>query len=262
MTRKKIGLALSGGGARGFAHVGALKVLASHGVHFDVIAGTSAGSIVGAALASGMAPDEIETMARKVRWLNVLRPSFSIGGMLSSAPMGKMLSRELHASRFEDLKVPFAAITYDILHGEQVTLRDKGDLITAIRASCAVPGVFAPIHLDKRLLVDGGVTSVLPVDTVRAMGADIVIAIDLLKCGTAFKTAPRTAFGIAMLSAMALIGASSSAERERCDCYIEPALSHIRPDQIKRADEVIRLGEEAALDRIDEITRLIDGEKS
>ena len=257
MTRKKIGLALSGGGARGFAHVGALKVLASHGIHFDMIAGTSAGSIVGGALASGMSADEIEKMARNVGWLNTLRPSFSLGGLLSSAPMGKMLQSVLPASRFEDLKIPFTAIAYDIDKGEQVFLKDSGDLIAAIRASCAVPGVFAPIRLGDRLLVDGGVTSVLPVDAVRAMGADIVIAIDVLKCGNSFKHSPRTALGIAIRSAMTLIGASSAAERSRCDCFIEPAIAHIRPDQIKRADEAIRLGEEAALERIDEIKRLM-----
>ena len=255
---KKIGLALSGGGARGFAHVGAVKILASHGISFDMIAGTSAGSIVGAALASGMTPDEIEAMARKVGWLNTLRPSFSIGGLLSSAPMGNMLRRELPATRFEDLKIPFAAVAYDIDKGEQVLLKGSGGLIPAIRASCAVPGVFAPIRVGDRLLVDGGVTSVLPVDAVRGMGADIVIAIDLLKCGNSFKRSPRTGLGIAIRSAMAVIGASSAAERGRCDCLIEPAIAHIRPDQLKRADESIRLGEEAALKQIDKIRQVID----
>jgi NTE family protein len=261
MTRKKIGLALSGGGARGFAHVGAIKVLDRHNIKFDMIAGTSAGSVAGAALASGMTPDEIEAMARTVGWLNTLRPSFGFSGLMSSAPMGKMLRNALPVAKFEDLVIPFAAIAYDIVKGEEVVMKESGDLINAIRASCAVPGIFAPIRLGDRMLIDGGVTSVLPVDAVRAMGADVIIAIDLLRCGNAFSSVPRTGLGIAVRSAMTLIGSSSAEQGRRCDLVIEPAIAHIRPDQLRRANEGIRLGEEAALARIDEIKTLMGHQK-
>ncbi len=257
MGKKKIGLALSGGGARGFAHVGAIKVFAEHDIHFDMIAGTSAGSIVGAAIASGMSVSEIEAMARNVGWLNTLRPSFSIGGLLSSVPMGKMLERTLPITRFEDLVIPFAAVAYDIAKGEEVVLKDSGDLITAVRASCAVPGVFTPVRYNGMMLVDGGVTSVLPVDAIRAMGADIVIGIDVLKCGNTFSSVPRTGIGIAIRSVMTVIGSSSGNQRGRSDLTVEPAIAHIRPDQIKRGDEAIRLGAEAAIASIDEIRKLV-----
>ena len=102
---------------------------------------------------------------------------------MSSAPMGNMLRSSLPVARFEDLVIPFAAIAYDIVRGEEVVMKGSGDLITAVRASCAVPGIFAPIRLGDRMLVDGGVTSVLPVDAVRAMGADVVIADDLVLIG-------------------------------------------------------------------------------
>jgi NTE family protein len=258
MAGKKIGLALSGGGARGFSHVGAIKVLADNGIHFDMIAGTSAGSIVGAALASGMSPAEIDSLARRMGWLNTLRPSFSFGGLISLAPLGEMLRKVLPVSHFEELQVPFAAVAFDLVKSKEVILTGTGDLITAIRASCAVPGVFAPIPLDDMLLVDGGVTSVLPVDVVRAMGADVVIAIDVLACGSSFKSVPRTGLGIAIRTAMTMIGSSSADQRARADHSIEPAISHIRPDQIKRADEAIRLGEEAALSMIEEIKRSLE----
>ena len=257
MSRKKIGLALSGGGARGFAHVGALNVLARNGIHFDMIAGTSAGSIAGAAVASGMTPDQIDTMGRNFGWLNTLRPSLSFGGLLSSVPMGKMLRRTLPVSRFEDLKIPFAAVAFDVVKGEEVILKDSGDLVTAIRASCAVPGVFAPVPWGDKMLVDGGVTSVLPVDAVRTLGADVVIAIDVLRCGNTFSSVPRTGIGIAIRSVMTVIGSSSADQRGRCDHCIEPAIAHIRPDQIRRADETIRLGEEAALAALDDIQKLL-----
>lgn len=258
MSSKKIGLALSGGGARGFAHVGVLKVLAEHGIRFDMIAGTSAGSVVGAALASGMSPAEIETMARKVGWLNIMRPSFGVSGMLSTAPMGKFLTRELHASRFEDLKTPFAAVAYDLAAGEEVVFKDTGDLISAIRASCSVPGVFVPIRDGHgRLLIDGGVTSVMPSDAVRDMGADIVIAIDVIACGGVFRSLPRTAFGIMLRSVLTLIRSSSRNQISPADLVIEPQIAHLRPDQLGKIDEFISLGEAAARSRIDDIHALI-----
>jgi NTE family protein len=255
--KRKIGLALSGGGARGFAHVGVLKVLAAHDIAFDFIAGTSAGSVVGAALGAGMTPDEIETMARKVGWLNTIRPALNFKGLLTSAPLGKLLQRELPVTRFEDMRIPFAAVAYDIVKGEEFVWKDQGDLIGAIRSSCAVPGIFAPMKHGDRILVDGGVTSVLPVDAVRAMGAEIVIGIDLLSCGNTYAKIPRTGMGIMIRSAMTLIRSGSNDQRGRSDVTIEPAIAHIRIDQLKRADELIRLGEEAALARIDEITDLV-----
>jgi len=260
MTKKKIGLALSGGGARGFAHVGALKVLAEHGIAFDMIAGTSAGSVAGAALASGMSPAEIETMSRKVGWLNTLRPSFSLRGLLSTAPMGKFLSRELPVSKFEDLAIPFAAVAYDLAAGEEIVYKDRGDLVHAVRASCSVPGIFTPMtDAEGRVLVDGGVTSVLPTDAVRAMGADIIIAVDLLACGGTYVKRPRNGISILVRSALTIIRSSSQNQLVPADVAIEPAIAHLRPDQIGKCDEFIALGEAAAREKIGEILAAIGG---
>ncbi len=257
MAGKKIGLALSGGGARGFAHVGAIRAFEANGIHFDFIAGTSAGSLVGAALATGMSAAEIEAMARRLGWRNTMRPSFAIAGMLSTEPLARVLRSELPVHRFEDLKIPFAAVTYDVVKGEEFVLKDSGDLISAVRASCAVPGLFVPVRLDGRILVDGGVTSVLPVDIVRSMGADIVISVDLLACGNTYNSIPRTGLAVMIRSAMTQIRMASADQRRRSDIIIEPAIAHIRPDQIKRGDEAIRLGEEAALEKMDEILTLL-----
>ena len=179
MSEKKIGLALSGGGARGFAHIGVLKVLVAHNIPIDMIAGTSAGAVVGGAFAAGMSVDEISVMASKVGWTNMTRPSLSPLGLLSNAPMGKFLVRHFPVSRFEDCTIPFAAVACEFDSGEEIVFKTTGDLIPAIRASCAVPGVFAPLKdKDGRLLVDGGVVSPVPTDAVRQMGADVVIAVD------------------------------------------------------------------------------------
>ena len=259
MERKKIGLALSGGGARGFAHIGVLKVFAEYNIKFDMIAGTSAGSIIGGCLAAGMTPAEMESMARKVGYINMMRPSFSIRGALSNAPMGNFLRREMPVSRFEDLKIPFAAVAYDLAAGREAVLSETGDLITSIRASCAVPGVFAPVKGENgELFVDGGVTNVMPVDVVRAMGADIVIAVDLLACGSTFSGVSGTAVGIMIRSAMTLLRTSASYQGTRADLVIVPPIAHLRPDQIGKRDEFFPPGESSARDRINEILSFIE----
>ncbi len=254
----KIGLALSGGGARGFSHIGALKVLAEHNVPIDFIAGTSAGSIIGGALAGGMSVAEIVEMAARARWRDVVRPSLAIGGLLSNAPMDRFLRRHFPVDRFENVAIPFTAVAFDLGTNTPVLLGDKGDLITAIRASCAVPGIFSPVRDEHgRMLIDGGVVSPLPVETVRAMGADIVIAIDLISCGATFRTSSRTGFGVLIQGALALLKVVSSAEQKGADIVIEPAIAHLRPDQIGKRDEFITLGESAAREKINEILSLI-----
>ncbi len=259
MARKKIGLALSGGGARGFAHIGVLRVLADNSIPIDMIAGTSAGSIIGGAYASGMSAAEIEAMSEKTGWLNTIRPTLSFGGMLSSAPMGNFLARNLPVTRFEDLNIPFAAVAFDLATSETVVFRDQGDLVMAIRASCAVPGVFAPIRDENgRMLVDGGVLSPMPVEIVRSMGADTVIAVDLISSGSAFSRNSWTAAGIVLQSGLAMLRAVTLAERSRANIAIEPAIAHLRPDQIGKRKEFIALGEKATQDALPQILSIIE----
>jgi NTE family protein len=257
MPRKKIGLALSGGGARGYAHVGVLKVLAENDVPVDLIAGTSIGSVVGGALAAGMSAAEIEQMAADVRWRNMTRPSFSPIALLSNAPMGRFLEQHFPVTRFEEMKVPFAAVTCDLARAECVVRKDRGDAITAIRASCAVPAVFAPIKSDGRILVDGGVMVPLPIDAVKEMGADIVIAVDLLSSGATFKTSPATAMGMLFRSAMILLRAASTNQVHEPDVLIVPDIAHIRPDRLNQRQDCLERGEQAARAAIDKIKKLI-----
>jgi len=253
----KIGLALSGGGARGFAHAGVLKVLVESGVPIDMIAGTSAGALAGGALAAGMSPAEIATMCDAIRWRNVTRPSLSPLGLLSNAPMGKFVERHFPVRRIEDCRIPFAAVACDFETGEQVVFT-SGDLSFAIRASCAVPGVFTPLkNTDGRLLVDGGVVSPMPVSAVRAMGADVVIAVDLMACGATFRAHPRTALGLGLQSAMMLLRAVSRTQHYDADIVIVPEIAHLRPDQIAKRNEFITLGEAAARGKLDAIRSLI-----
>lgn len=256
--RKKIGLALSGGGARGFAHIGVLKVFEANGVKFDFIAGTSAGSIIGGALAAGMSAAEMEAMAKRTGYFAMMRPSLGLKGLISTMPMDRFLRRELPFDRFEDLPIPFAAVSYNITTGAKSVRKDNGDIVEAIRASCAVPGLFAPVRDENGdLHVDGGITTVMPVRICREMGADIVIAIDVLACGATLKSAPRSVFPIMVRSAMKLIQTGSDPDRADADLIIEPQLSHLRPDQIRKRDEFIELGEVAGHESIERVLKII-----
>jgi NTE family protein len=176
--RKRVGLALAGGGARGMAHVGVIRALERAGIPVDCIAGTSAGSLVGAAYAAGLNGDQLLEMALQIRWHDILRPVWPRQGFISFARMESYLARILGDLTFAELKIPYAAVTADLATGKQVVLRE-GRVARAVRASCSVPGIVTPVEVDGRLLIDGGVINNLPISVVRDLGADVVIAVGL-----------------------------------------------------------------------------------
>ncbi len=258
MTRKKIGLALSGGAARGFAHLGVMKVLAEHDIPIDCVAGTSAGSFAGAAFASGMSIDKIIEMSKKISWFKMTGFSYSPKGLLSNAGMGAFINEHFPVTKFEELPIPFAAVTCDLETGEEIVLKETGDVATAVRASCALPGVFVPVDHAGRRLIDGGVVSNVPTKAVKKLGAEIIIAVDVLACGTTYWGSPSTLLGIFFQSAMMLLRAASKAHHYRANVVIVPQISHLRPDEIGKMDDFIKAGEEAAREKIDEIKKLIE----
>jgi NTE family protein len=258
MLNRKIGLALSGGAARGFAHVGVLKVLQEHGIPVDMIAGSSAGSIVAGAFAAGMTPDEIAEMGRKIKWMKISGPSFSPRGLLSNARLETFITKNFPVLKFEDLPVPFGAVACDIETGDEVVLTGEGDLAPAIRASCAIPGVFTPVeNAAGRTLVDGGVVAPVPTRAVREMGAEIVIAVDVLAGGGTNLGKPKTLLGVIFQSAMMLIRTASKLQDYHADVTILPKVSHIRIDDLSKMDELIAAGEEAAREKVEEIKALV-----
>ena len=257
MKRKKIGVALSGGAARGFAHLGVLKVLVENKIPIDYIAGTSAGSFAGAAFASGLSVEEIIEISRKISWFKMTGFSYSPKGLLSNAPMGAFIRQYFPHKQLEDLPIPFAAVACDLETGKEVILKDSGDLAEAVRASCAIPGVFVPVYEDGKMLIDGGVVSNVPTKAVRKLGAEIVIAVDVLASGATYWGSPSTLLGIFFQSAMMLLRGASKSHHYRADVVIIPQIAHLRPDEIGKMDEFIKAGEEAALEKIDEIKTLV-----
>ncbi len=210
--RPKVGLILAGGGAKGFAHIGVLKVLEQENIPIDYIVGTSMGSIIGAFYAVGFSPDSIEAISRRQDWQfmlsdNIKREYLSFfdkseidryvvsfplfeeeklffvpGGIVqgqNSIAMFTRLMRDYHnTTRFDSLPIPFACVDSDLETGDEYIL-DHGYLPEAVSASMAIPTIFAPLHIDGKILVDGGITNNFPVDVARSMGADILIGVDL-----------------------------------------------------------------------------------
>ena len=210
--RLRIGLVLSGGGARGIAHVGVLEVLEKLHVPIDAIAGTSMGAVVGGLYASGLSPEQIEATVRSMNWQEAFRDrppredltlrrkqedenflvKFPIGikggrpvlpmGLIEGQSLTEMLRRETlpvaRITSFDDLPTPFRAVATDLENGQEVVM-GSGDLTSAMRASLSAPGVFAPVVREGWLLVDGGISDNVPVDVARAMGVDVVIVVDV-----------------------------------------------------------------------------------
>lgn len=178
--RPRVGLALGGGAARGMAHLGVLRALADAGVRIDCIAGCSIGALVGAIAASG-STDGLEATFKTFDWkktLSFFDMVFPRSGLIDGAKVTALVREHLPAAQIADLMLPFAAVATDLLTGDEVILR-TGDVIDAVRASIAVPGIFTPVRQGRRVLVDGGLSNPLPVSVARALGADLVIAVDL-----------------------------------------------------------------------------------
>ncbi len=178
----KIGLALSGGGARGLAHIGVLKVLKREGIPIHCLAGTSAGGIIAAGYAAGLTVEELEQEALRMSRLRNLvtlvdaaRPRI---GLFAGQRVQEYFSSKIGYKDFAELTIPLALVAVDLQSGEEVIL-DSGSVIEALRATISLPGVFQPCEIAGRLLVDGGLLNNLPADVPRKMGADVVIAVDV-----------------------------------------------------------------------------------
>jgi NTE family protein len=246
-----IGLALGGGFARGLAHIGVLKVLEEEKIPVNFIAGTSVGALIGAVYASGCCPREMQEIAALIRFRHFARWTVSRLGFASNDRMSGLLQRCLKVKNFEGLRIPLAVVATDFVSGEPVVFR-SGDLIGPVRASCAYPGMFLPVRLNGRTLVDGMLAYSVPTTPLREMGAERVLAV-YLKAHWATPAPPRSVFDV--------IGQCFSiAQSKMCgvwqadaDVIIEPEVQGFGYDSFDRAPALVRAGEEAtrrALPRI------------
>lgn len=253
--RPKIGLALGSGGLRGLAHVGVLRVLEREAIPVDYMAGCSIGSLIGALYASGLALDDIEKLAKHLKrrhWLDFVIPKM---GLFSGDRVLNMIQILTKKKTFDQLQIPLSVVATELHEGKEVVF-DSGDVASAVRASVSVPGIFVPFEIDNMMLVDGAVLNPTPIDVVRKMGADIVIAVDLAHAGTICSV---TNIFDVIIQSIDIMERELMKTRETVgDVIIRPNVAHISPSSFDLTDECIALGEAAAMEMLPQIRLLME----
>ena len=251
-----IGLALGGGFARGIAHVGVLKVLEEEGIPVRMIAGTSVGALIGAAYCSGVTIKELEEVAFKVRFTTFARWTLSRYGFASNDRMVSFLTRTLKVQTFEELRIPLGVTATDFNTGEG-TVFTSGSIIDPVRASCAYPGMFLPVEIRGRWLVDGMLSHPVPTRPLRVMGAERVLAVHL-RGQWSKTTAPRHLLDVVGQSFAIAQDMMSPVWKSAADLVIEPDVAGFDYDDFKRAGELIRVGELAMRAALPEVRKWLE----
>jgi NTE family protein len=241
---KRVGLALSGGAVLGAAHIGVLEVLEEHGIRPSYVAGTSAGSAVGAVYCAGMSLGQIRDVALNLEWGQLGRVVIPRRGFLDGSRLEESIVGLIGERRFEDLPIPFAAVAADLAN-EQLVILSEGRVAPAVRASCALPGVFTPVECEGRLLVDGGLINNLPVSVVIEMGAEYAIAVDLSAPAAESREMPDSLLEIWFLSVATLIR-NAHREAALADIVISPDVGQFGWIDISSIPTLIERGREAA----------------
>lgn len=252
--RPKVGLALSGGFARGIAHLGVLRVLEEARIPIDCISGTSVGALIGAAYCAGASVDQMERVAWNTHFNDFGRWTPSWLGLATNRRMEAYLAKLTGAQRFEDLKKPFSIAATDLTEGVAVYYT-KGPILPPLRGSCAYPGLFVPIEYEGRTLVDGFLAAPVPVEGTFLLGADIVIAV-YLEAGSV--THPRTVTDVISRSFTIIQRHADIAWRQQADVIIEPDVKPFVWDDFSRTGDMIAAGSAAALRAIPQIRAAIE----
>ncbi|MBI5399848.1 patatin-like phospholipase family protein [Candidatus Saganbacteria bacterium] len=245
LGRKKIGLALGGGVARGIAHVGVLRVIEESRLPVEYVAATSAGAIIGAVYAAGLSLARIEELALKIRWSKILKLAFFRPGLITSQVIEDLIIEYIGDKDFKELKIPLAVVATDLKTGGPVIIR-SGSVARAVSASASFPGLFSPVIYNSQHLIDGGLAYNLPVSVVRELGANFVIASDVIPAIPPHHL-PQTPLHVFGRALDILLNKLSFQERKLADILIEPHYSEdIYPFDMHKARKLIAAGEIAA----------------
>jgi NTE family protein len=254
-SRAGIGLALGGGFARGFAHLGVLQVLEQNNIPISHIAGTSVGSILGAAYASGAPLERIIETCRTLRFRDIARWRVSRLGLASNHRLASLIERVFESRDFEDLRIPLAVVATDLTSGEPVIFT-QGNLVDAIRASCAFPGLFEPVEIGTRCLADGGLVAPVPTHAAREIGAGIVIGVSVgMQDG--HRGAPTNIFQVVSRAVNAAQKHQLELWERDADLVLRPDVQSLAWDDFDRADEAIAAGAAAARRALQRIEKLL-----
>ncbi len=252
----RIGMALGGGAARGLAHLGVLRFLEREQVPLHALAGVSVGSIIAAGIAAGLDSKQLLETARTVDWKTIGGWSFSVKGFNRNDRMEKWLHESLPVRRFEELRIPLRVVATDLHTGEPVVF-ESGDLATAIRASCAIPGLYVPVEVDGRLLADGYLSCNLPVAQVKGMGVDVVLASAIgLEVSGAVKL--NNIYQILMRSFSILSASAQQGHFRGADVVFHPQVESYSWADIESAPQLLELGEQEAEARREELEEALN----
>ncbi len=250
-----VGLALGGGFARGFAHLGVLQVLEQNHIPISCIAGTSVGSILGAAYASGAPLARIIATCRTLRFRDIARWRVSRLGLASNDRLGDLIARVFDSRRFEDLRIPMAVVATDLSTGEPATLT-HGNLVEAIRASCAFPGLFEPVEIGTRCLADGGLVAPVPTRAARDMGAQVVLGVSVGIQGWQQRS-PTNLFQVVARAVSAAQKHQHESWERHADLVVRPDVATLAWDDFDRADQALEAGIVAARIALPRIEKLL-----
>ncbi|MBZ4687157.1 MAG: hypothetical protein PWQ96_2380 [Clostridia bacterium] len=255
----KVGLVLSAGSSRGFAHLGVLKVLKDAGIPIDVIAGTSIGSVFGALYASGSDIDLLIKMTEHLKQQQYMDVSVPRWGLIKGKKIEELLKLLTKGLTFEELNIPLYVVAVDIENGEEVVF-SKGPVYQAVRASISIPGIFEPQRINGKLYVDGAVLNTLPINLVKEHGVDITIAVEVKYGGIIGKHKSINNIFDVILHSIDLMQLDHVKKcYEEADILIKPDLSHINPNRFDSAMESISIGMEAAQKVLPQIKEAIIG---
>lgn len=259
--RPRVGLVLGGGGARGLAHIGVLKILREENIPIDVIAGTSVGALIGGLYAAGVSVEKLERLIEDIGWEKITNLSAEAvvkllvaEKLLSTEKMEKYVALQIGNKRFDELKIPFACVATDLKTGEKIIFRE-GLVAPAVRASATIPGVFQPVEYRQRYLVDGGLVDNLPVEVAKILGADIIIAVSVGADFTQYSTANVL---LTLNQAIYIQGEVLVQEQlKKANLVIRPQVKDVTAIELWRARECIDAGVTATRKILPQIKDLI-----
>ena len=260
--KKKLGFALGAGGSRGCAHIGFLKAMEESGIRPDYISGTSMGSVVGACYSAGMTPNQMIEAVKKLKLSDIFDLSFNplgSGALLRSEKMLNKLKQFLGEKTFEDLIIPFRCVATDLVKGKSVVFSGKRTVAECVAASSTIPSVFRPVTMDDMVLVDGAVTCRVPIHTVREMGAEVVIAVDVL--GKIRPSDKKYNLLSVLLRTFDIADSELTrykTGRQRADMFLEPDLGDMNQYKFKDIAMAIEKGYELGHEHAEHIKELIN----
>lgn len=253
-----IALALGGGGAKGFAHIGVIKVLESHGIKAKIVTGTSAGSFVGSLYASGKTPYQLQQLALQLKESDLRDLTLNRQGFLVGQKIQDYINNQVHNTPIQQFPIRFAAVATRLDNGQKTEFT-RGNAGQAVRASCSIPNVFIPATIGKVQYVDGGLTSPIPVKTAKHMGADIIIAVDISARPT--KTAGNNLLGLLDQTINIMGQQGIQDELKNATVILQPQVSNFGIMDLTSANQSILEGEKAAQLKINAIETAIQNFK-